>query len=296
MDKYISTLFQRGNNDGDVDIKTSTKTIKCHSFVIEHCTFFYKYESKSSLINLSKYNIHNVIILFECMYGKTSQSQDECLNCLDMEDIIEIFELTDYLKCMDFVKELKLSLADKFIKIIDNESLLKYLQVQLDNVIFREINDVLLRYFSGMILKNVDDKLINQSINIIKELNGSNLEIIMSNIIKNYRELNNKLNEQIIKNDLLTDKLFQIQNELTVLNKNQKPLIQGMEFNSNKKIDINNDSEYYENLDYDEYCNKYYDHNTIGRNLNYVYSDDPYNCVDYDCIDDDNYDKYDAIV
>ena len=205
MNNYITTLFNNGNNDGEITIMASNdNTIKCHFFIIKYCTDYPLDNLDGPTLNLDQFDEKIIKIIIGYMYNQNMNEID-----LSLDDIVNVFQGLDKLKCKEFINVLKNNLAQIFLKELNQQSWIDYYQILYGNYMYNELNQVLLAYYKTFILTTINND--DETINFTKALNKLNQEplydlwcIAMSTLAVNNNKVsndNNTLEQDIDNND-----------------------------------------------------------------------------------------------
>lgn len=156
MNTYITNLFNDGENEGDITIVTKDGDFKCHSFVLRYCTDFQIHDS--TCLSFENYYIKSMKFLFNYIYNQTLQEIE-----LSLDDIINVFNLSEMLSCKDYINGLKTELANRFYEQLTKDNWMYYYDQLFGEDMYNQLNDVIMNYYSKCILKEmteVDDNFM----------------------------------------------------------------------------------------------------------------------------------------
>lgn len=194
MNTYITTLFNKGINDGDLDVKTSDGLIKCHQFIIRFLTNYSFDNIQGNLMDLSEYSTVIVCYVIDYLYSQSLTTLD--LTC---DDIVSIFKLIDKLQCKEFIKEMKEKLSKQFLNMINIKNWVKYYDMFNTNHVFNELNELLLQFYSNNILTSVyDENDINEFLGSIKNIKSEKIYDLLLNALSVHFIRNKKAVEDAI--------------------------------------------------------------------------------------------------
>ena len=208
MNTILNTLFNSGNNDGDISINIADGNIKCHSFILKYCTD----NMNENVIDLPIYTTKQLSFLLSYMYNGVIPPKDG----LSQDDIINIFKLIQEFKCKEFINNLKNDLATTFVTYIKLENWFQYFDQLYGTPIYKELNDKLLEYYSNNVLTN--ENLTNEnSMDFMTEIrkvkNDAVYDLLMStirsfvqkNVQQSVTETTNKIDEEEDEEDIDKD-------------------------------------------------------------------------------------------
>lgn len=213
MNAYITTLFNKGDNDGELTIFTKDGSLKCHAFIIKYCTDFPTDDISDNHIKFEEYSTKIVTCIVDYLY-----TQDNCCIDLTCDEIIDTFKFVDTLKCKNFIRELKLSLSSQFLKMISMKNWICYFDMLYGNQIFIELNDLLLQFYNKNILLNssmVDNDITEFTSQIKKIKNDAVYDLLINTLnsffIRNQQEqlknLNNTKEQEVCNTEASEENL-----------------------------------------------------------------------------------------
>jgi hypothetical protein len=146
MNTFITTLFNNGENDGDIKIITNDGVFNCHSFVLKYCTDFQLDSIVENQIPIG-YNRNVALVVFGYMYTPKVPEFD-----IGLDDIISIFKCVNDFKCKPYVTDLKQYLGGEFLKQLTVTNWITYFDMLYGKPIYFEINSALITYYTTNIL------------------------------------------------------------------------------------------------------------------------------------------------
>ncbi|ARF09828.1 hypothetical protein Indivirus_3_77 [Indivirus ILV1] len=192
MNTYLNTLFNNGNNDGEILIKANDSILNCHAFIIKYCTTN-KLNINDNTIDMSNYNKNQISYILRYMYNSKIEKQE-----MSNDDIINIFKLINELGCNDFITILKNDLTGMFLKNIKLDNWFKYFDMLYGDNNYKEINEKLLEYYNDDILNN---NLINEnSIDFLNEMRKVKNDAVYDLLISTIKSIIRRNTEPLCTN------------------------------------------------------------------------------------------------
>lgn len=159
----IRSLYNEGQNDGSITIKTIDKDLKVHRFVLELTSDFFNESMKKNdlaetpqIITLDFYSdLVNIVLNY--MYSEKIIDKD-----LSGSDIINLFNLISQVRCKDFIMNLKNHYLKKFPKVLDNTNWCNLLRTVYGISKYYELEEALLYHFKNTILTELDGGNFNK--------------------------------------------------------------------------------------------------------------------------------------
>lgn len=154
MLSILRTLYNNGQNNGDVILKTKEQEIKCHSFVLETTSDYFKscikYENFNGVIEMDlSFEITNIIINF--LYSEKIIDKD-----LTAGEIIRLFTAISSLQCSDSIIILKNYYAKKFPKLLNEDNWHVLLEQIFNTNKYAGLQEMIMEYYENNILNNID--------------------------------------------------------------------------------------------------------------------------------------------
>lgn len=162
MNKLLKTIFNGGDNDGDIIITSiDKKIIKCHYFILKYFSEFFKSDIRftnlknvtvsqdSAEINLN-YSSKIIRKLLNRIYDDNITLTD-----LDINEVLEMFELIDFLQIynsLEVISDLKLLLNKQLT--VDN--CVELLQKTFPHKCYNPIKDIIYEYFKEKVIPTRD--------------------------------------------------------------------------------------------------------------------------------------------
>lgn len=150
----LRTLYNQGDNDGNVIIKTTDQQLICHDFVLKYTSDFCKnyiiMNGFDGLITLD-YDSKLVNIVFNCMYSEKVIEQN-----LTGQEIIKLYALLDQLKCKGIDMIIKNHYLKKFPSTITENNWMTFLRMVFNIEKYADLQKEILNYFANHILMNLE--------------------------------------------------------------------------------------------------------------------------------------------
>jgi BTB/POZ domain len=158
MLNILRTLYNGGENNGNVVLRTLDKDLKVHSFVLEWTSEFFRNhirnESFSGIIDLNiNFDLVQIVLIF--LYSERITDKE-----LSGYDIIKLFDLIDTLKCGDLILVLKNHYLQKFPKTLNENNWKELLIIVFNQFKYHDLQIEILRFFKNHILLNLDKQFI----------------------------------------------------------------------------------------------------------------------------------------
>ena len=161
LKKMISTLrnlFNNGDNNGTIIIKTFDKDLKCHKFVLSNTSEYFKESiEQATFDNVITLDVSTELLIIVLNFLYSEKIIDKELSGID---IIKLFALISQLRCVDFVINLKNYYLKKFPKTINENNWLFLLENVYNTMKYSDLQEELLRYFQNNILSNIEKSKI----------------------------------------------------------------------------------------------------------------------------------------
>lgn len=176
MDQTLKTLFNDGNNNGDIMIICEDNIkIKCHSFVLEHETEYWKtlkdFTSKQIVADKPEfklvYDSKIIIAAINRLYNSDYKFDLACYQ------IIEVLSLIDMLQVKNFSQIAK-ELAIIFRRNLTIDIWEKYVNVIIDSDVYKELCPMFINYYKDTILLKINSYRI-ENIEEEKKMSSENL-------------------------------------------------------------------------------------------------------------------------
>lgn len=188
----LKTLYNNGENNGDMTIITKNNKLKCHSFVVNNTSDFFKFNN-TSVVNL-EYDSEIINITLNFMYTEKIIDKN-----IPPYSIIQLFDLINLLKCSEQICQLKKYYTDKFSKQIDDNNWLQMLKTVFNIQKYNELQEILIQYYNNKIL--LCDDVTNYSIlkESFSELDNGIKYLLFSNCLDKLASIHNDLSDYMDK-------------------------------------------------------------------------------------------------
>lgn len=198
MFSRLKILYNNGDNNGEVIIKTLDKEIRCHKFIIENIC---------ENINL-QYNYIDLYYEYKLVNIVMNYIYSEKISDIDLSnyDIINLFRLLYDMKCYNSVIGLKNYYLKKFPKTLNDDNWIDSLKLVFGHTNYSELEQEILNYYQNSILTNNDsvDKLMLNSTPLNNEIENILFKLSLSKIYSLNEEINRDLTSDEDK-DLASD-------------------------------------------------------------------------------------------
>jgi len=206
MFTILKNLFNNGDNNGEILIRTKDKDIKCHEFIANFTSEFLKISiEKSDIVELD-FSSELVIIVLNFLYSE--KVTDKELNAFD---IIQLFNLIGQLRCHQSIIILKNYYLKKFPALITELNWIELLSYVFNISKYDELQTELINCYTNNVLTNptlcnlyinngidldvqIKNLLFAISLKKINELSAEVLNLSTEKENKNKQDLNNYLN------------------------------------------------------------------------------------------------------
>jgi hypothetical protein len=202
MLSILRDLYKNGDNDGNVIIKTKDKELKCHEFVISNTSDFFK----SSINSDSYYNIIELDSSFEIVniimnYLYSEKIVDKELSA---NDIINLYNLINQLRCKDFIIPLKNHYLKKFPELLNELNWMELLKCVFNVNKYADFQDEILLYYKSNILTQLEDLDLNTIIDNYKYVNEEIKTLLFTICLAKILSMNIEIKNNIIDKNITT--------------------------------------------------------------------------------------------
>lgn len=170
MLSILRTLYNNGQNSGDVILRIKDQDIKCHSFVLETTSEYFrsciKTDDFNGIIELDlSFDIVSIIVNF--LYSEKIIDKDLAAN-----EIIRLFTAIGDLHCMDSIIILKKHYAKKFPKLLNEDNWHILLEYVFNTNKYTDLQEMIMEYYENTILNNIDLENLYNLKNAFITMNG----------------------------------------------------------------------------------------------------------------------------
>ena len=210
MITILRSKYNNGDNDGNITIKTKDKDIKCHSFVLENTSEYFRGNIRkidfNGIIEMGSttYDLINIVI----NYLYSEKIVDRELTC---NDIVQLYGLLNCLKCDNSVMILRNHYLKKFKQLLNEENWISLLKSVFNIDIYNDLQEEIIVFYRDYILENTANCNLQTIKALFKELNGEIKDILYdicfeklvdcNNVLRN--SLNIEQEEKILANNYL---------------------------------------------------------------------------------------------
>lgn len=169
MLSIITSLYNNGNNNGDITIESKTASIKCHSFVLNLTSEFVKQCIAEPTFNGSiDLDFTEDVINISMQYLYCEQIVDKNLTSFD---IIELVNLLDVLKCTFDTSDITEFYTVKFSHTLNTENWGSLLNATYRNPVYLGLQKCIIDFYENTILENVADNQseLNRNFSLVHE-------------------------------------------------------------------------------------------------------------------------------
>lgn len=203
MFTILKSMFNNGENDGDVILRTINKDMRCHSFVAKYNSELIKEQLDNCYfpgVVMIDYNSNLVNIVFNYFYSEKIIDID-----LTGEEIISLFGLINQLRCQITINTLKNHYVKKFPKTLNDNNWLDLLKLVYGISKYSDLQEEVLSYFLNNILSNVESLecfMLSEYYKYTDEYIRDKLfQICLQRIIYITNEIQSYTQETQVKND-----------------------------------------------------------------------------------------------
>jgi hypothetical protein len=155
MISFVKTLFNNGDNNGSVIIKTKDgKDIKCHDFVLKNTSGYFKEvmesEGFNGTIDLDS-NSEIVSIVVEYLYSEKIVDKN-----LSGYDIIHLYHIVTQFRCNDLILILKNHYLKKFSHLLNSDNWLDLLKIVFNISKYSDLQGEIVDYYKNNVLADSD--------------------------------------------------------------------------------------------------------------------------------------------
>lgn len=155
MISFVKTLFNNGDNNGSIVIKTKDgKDIKCHDFVLKNTSDYFKEvienEGFNGTIDLDS-NSEIVTIVIEYLYSEKIIDRN-----LSGYDIIHLYHIITQFRCSDLILILKNHYLKKFAHLLNPDNWVELLKIVFNISKYSDLQSEIIDYYKNSVLTDPD--------------------------------------------------------------------------------------------------------------------------------------------
>lgn len=197
MHTILKSLYNNGDNDGDMIVKTKDRDVRCHSFILRYVSEFMRINVMSNFNIIDMETSSDLInIVFTYLYSEKIIDRD-----LSATDIIQLFDLISQLKCHTSVCILKNHYLQKFPSLINDDNWMELLKYTYNISKYSELQEEIVTYYTGNILNNIEMYNSQTLTDSYKNLNEEIKNLLFSICIKKINELTIELKNSTTENE-----------------------------------------------------------------------------------------------
>ena len=205
MISLLKSLFNNGDNNGNIILETNDKNLKCHDFVLRQTSDFFKENLETSgfngIINLDS-NSELVCLVLNYFYSEKIIDKE-----LSANDIIKLYYLINQLRCQDSILILKNHYFKKFYGTLNEANWLELLKIIFNISKYTDLQDEILLYFKNSILMKTESLNVIRFNDFYKDTNEEIKNVLFSICLEKIMFLLNEVNKnQCILDDNLKKK------------------------------------------------------------------------------------------
>lgn len=154
MLSVLRLLYNEGENNGNVNVKTHDKNLLCHDFVLKSTSDFFRDSMNGKPLPIYfelDYNSKLVNIVLNCMYSEKVVDED-----LTGQDIIKLYALINQLKCRGIDMIIKNHYIKKFPSTLTENNWMMLLRMVFNIEKYNDLQKEILNYFAENILMNLE--------------------------------------------------------------------------------------------------------------------------------------------
>lgn len=197
----LRTLFNNGDNDGQILIKTKDKDIRCHGFIVNLTSEFMKtsidkLSSATGTIIELDFPSSLIVIIFNYLYSERIIDKE-----LPAFDIIQLFNLIGQLKCHQSIIILKNHYLKKFPDLIIEDNWMALLTYVFNVSKYAELQEEIINYYTNNILNNIELSNSYMITNAYETLDNPIKNLLFSIGLKKISELNAELKNNVTEQE-----------------------------------------------------------------------------------------------
>lgn len=161
MISVLRTLYNNGDNDGNIAINTKLGQLKAHSFILENTSELFKACIKSqSFSNMIELDASDELVNIVMNYLYSEKIIDKEL---DPNDIINLYNLINHLRCKDSINIsiLKNHYLKKFPGLLNEGNWMDLLRSVYNISKYADFQEEIIAYYKSHILAFIEDLDIN---------------------------------------------------------------------------------------------------------------------------------------
>jgi len=198
----LRTLYNNGENDGDLIIKTINKDLRGHSFVLKNTSEFFRICINDSyftgVVEIdSTYKITNLIINY--LYSEKIVDDD-----LSPTEIIQLISTISNLKCHQSITILKNYYLQKFPKLLYQNNWIELLTYTFNISKYAELQEEILMFYTNYILNNIEITDLHTIENLYKPVNDEIKNILFTIALQKVYNLTNEIKNRTLEQENVT--------------------------------------------------------------------------------------------
>ena len=153
MLSILRTLYNNGENNGDILIKTKNGNLKCHSFVLENTSLYFRSQIISTTFDKTlqfDFNVEIVNIVMNYLYCETIIDKD-----ISVYDIMNLYDLISQISC-DNINPLKKHYLAKYTIQINDKNWCTLLNNVYGVNKYADLQECILSFYRNNVLHFID--------------------------------------------------------------------------------------------------------------------------------------------
>lgn len=192
----LRTLYNNGQNEGNILIRAKDQDFRCHSFVLESTSDYFKscikQENFNGIIEIDfPGTITNIVLNF--LYSEKIIHAD-----LSADEIIALYNLVSQLRCSLFVHNLTSYYLDQFPNLITEDNWLTLLRYIFNINKYFDLQTIILAFYKNNILNDINTATLQLLLDSFSVLDN---EIKMSLFVIALEKIKDLVNEVKCNND-----------------------------------------------------------------------------------------------
>ncbi len=198
----LRTLYNNGENDGDIIIKTINEELRGHSFILKKTSDFFRICMSdpyfAGIIEIdSTSKIINIVINY--LYSEKIIDDD-----LSPTEIIQLYNVINNLKCHQSITILKNYYLQKFPKLLNQNNWIELLTYTFNISKYTELQEELLTFYTNYILNNIQTIDLHTIDNLYKPVNDEIKNILFSIALQKVYSLTNEIKNNTSQQENIT--------------------------------------------------------------------------------------------
>lgn len=219
MLSILKTLYNNGENDGNITIITKSSKLMCHSFIIENTSEYFRSCIFSCNVIELDYSFELVNIVMNYLYSEKILDKN-----LDANEIINLYNLINQLKCKDStnINTLKNHYLKKFPSLINETNWIDLLKYVYNINKYADFQEEILTYYKSNILTYIEDLDFNEIINMYTNTNDELKILLFSICLERVSVMNVEIKNNTNNSELKTKQKMNSLLKMITINDNEE--------------------------------------------------------------------------